>query len=210
MKTIIPCAVAALGLALGASAQQGNFVLDNGLLTNGLALDAPGNSYSGAFGMEVWVLKGTEVPAGINQASAPGSGQYAYDAIQAAGFVKEATYTNQQTAGPGAFALRSVFLPHAHHGEPVIVALAAWNSGAPGWSAMSASANAATRAGVIVFAQPTFQTCVNPGIPPGLAMGQDLVLTSLPAVPVPASRVRPAGNTNAPPRQPAPVRKAPS
>ena len=210
MNRIIPCTVAALGLALGASAQQGNFVLDNRLLTNGLALDAPGNSYSGTFGMEVWVLKGTEVPADINQAPAPGSGPSAYDAIQAAGFVKEATYTNQQTAGPGAFALRPVFLPHACHGEPVIVALAAWNTGAPSWSAMGASANAATRAGVIVFAQPTFQTCVNPGVPPGLAMDQDLVLTAVTAAPVPAAVARPTTRPKAPPMNAAPARKSSS
>ena len=210
MKTITLSALAALGIALGTSAQQGNFVLDNGLLTNGLAIDAPGQSYNGTFGMEVWVLKETEVPAGINQAPAPASGLLAYNAMVWAGFVRQATYTNQQTVSPGAFALRQVFLPIAHHGEQVIVALAAWNTPAASFSQMLASANAATRAGVIVFAQPTFQTCLNPGIPPGLALDQDLVLTAVPAPPMPASRVRPAGNTNAAPRQAAPVRKAPS
>ncbi len=202
--------MAAFGLALGTSAQQGNFVLDNGLLTNGLALDAPGNSYSGTFGMEVWVLKGTEVPAGINQAPAPGSGSYAYEAIQAAGFVKEATYTNQQTAFPGTFSLGAVFLPHAHHGETVVVALAAWNGSAPSWSAMLAGANAATRAGVVVFEQPTTATVVNPDIPKPLAMDQDLVLTAVPAAPMPAAVARPATPHKAPPVKAAPARNSTS
>jgi hypothetical protein len=101
MKTTILSAVASLTLALGAAAQQGNFVLDNTILTNVLAVDAPGSSHQGTFGMEVWVLKGTNIPEGINLTPAPGAPVLVHDLIKAAGFVKEATYTNRQTTAPG-------------------------------------------------------------------------------------------------------------
>jgi hypothetical protein len=177
MKKPMLSAVAALGVGIGAWAQQGNFVLDNSANANRLAAEAPGNSYTGTYGMEVWVLKAADVPAGLNLAPAAGSGVLAYDAMQAAGFVKEATYTNQLTAGPGLFKLGPVFLPDAHHGGTAIVALAAWNSDAPSWSAMRASASQGTRAGVVVFQQPTVPTFLNPAIPAPLALDRDLVLT---------------------------------
>ena len=179
MKKAMLSAVAALGVGLGAWAQQGNFVLDNSASTNRLAAEAPGNWYTGTYGMEVWVLKGTDIPAGLNLSPAAGSGILGYDAMRAAGFVKEATYTNWFTAGPGLFKLGPLFMPHAHSGVTVILALAAWNSGAPSWSAMRADANQGTRAGIVVFQQPTMPLLTNPGIPAPLAMDRDLVLTAV-------------------------------
>jgi hypothetical protein len=179
MKKAILSAVAALGLGLGAWAQPANFVLDNSTSTNRLAAEAPGNWYNGAYGIEVWVLKGTEIPADLNLSPAPGSGILGYDAMRAAGFVKEATYTNQFTVGPGLFKLGPLFMPDAHYGGTVIMALAAWNSGAPSWGAMRASANQDTRAGIVVFQQPTTPLFTNPGIPAPLAMDRDLVLTAV-------------------------------
>ena len=179
MKKAMLSAVAAVGVSFGASAQQANLVLDNSTSTNRLAAEAPGNWYTGTYGMEVWVLKGTEIPAGLNLSPAPGSGVLGYDAMQAAGFVKEATYTNQFTAGPGLFKLGPLFMPDAHSGGTVILALAAWNSGAPSWSAMRASTNQSTRAGIVVFQQPTTPLLANPGIPARLALDRDLVLTAV-------------------------------
>ncbi|MCX6924895.1 MAG: hypothetical protein NT154_17035 [Verrucomicrobia bacterium] len=179
MKKIILSAAAALGVCLGAWAQPGNFVLDNSTSTNRLAAEPSGNWYSGTYGMEVWVLKGTDIPAGLNPSPAAGSGIIGYDAMRAAGFVREATYTNQFTAGPGLFKLGPLFMPHAHSGGTVILALAAWNSGAPSWSAMRASANESTRAGIVFFQQPTTPLLTNPGIPARLALDRDLVLTAV-------------------------------
>ncbi len=179
MKKAMLSAVAAVGVGIGAWAQQGNLVLDNSASTNRLAADEPGNCYTGTYGMEVWVLKGTEIPAGLNLSPAADSGLLGYDAMRAAGFVKEATYTNQITAGPGLFKLGPLFMPHAHSGGAVIVALAAWNTDAPSWSAMRASANQGTRAGIVVFQQPTTPLLTNPGIPARLAMDRDLVLRAV-------------------------------
>jgi len=204
MKKNVFSAAAALSVALGAVAQQGNFLLDNSALPNGLAADAAGNWYNGMFGMEVWVLKDASLPEGINLSPAPGSGDITYAAIQAAGFVKEATYTNRGTAGPGTFSLGQVFLPHAHYGGTVVVAVAAWNSSAPSWSAMRASANQGTRAGVVVLEQPTLRTYLNPGVPPVLAMNQDLVMTG---VPQPSALAAPSAGTRQ--RRPLPATKPP-
>lgn len=180
MKKTTLIAVAILGLAHGALAQrQGNFLLDNTTITSGLALDIPGKPYGGAFGIEVWVLRGTNVPAGINLGPAPGYAVLSYAAMQAAGFVKEATYTNQQATAEGVFTLGAVFMPHAHSGGTVVLALAAWNSSAPSWGAMRATASQTTRAGVVVFEQPTTPLLANPGIPAALAMDRDLVLAAV-------------------------------
>jgi hypothetical protein len=65
-------------------------------------------------------------------------------------------------------------------GAEVVLALAAWNNSSPSWSAMLASANQATRAGVIAFDQPTTGLFVDPATPPPLAMNEDLVLSSIP------------------------------
>ena len=182
MKTLILSAAAALSLSLDALAQS-NFALDDTPIPSGLVVNAPGNWYSGTFGMEVWELNGTSIPAGINLGAAPGSGVLGYNAMVAAGFVKEATYANEATTpGPGYFELGLLDLPNVvPAGATVVVALAAWNTSAPNWGAMLANANPATRAGIVAFVQPT--TCIycgNPPTPAGLAMPQDLVLSPIP------------------------------
>jgi len=180
VKKKILAAVVTLGLALGTAAQS--FVLDNSILATSLTLDVPGIPYSGTFGMELWVLGGTSIPPGINLGAAPGSGLRGYDIMLADGFLKEATYANQQTPFPGVFSLGSP-LVNGGNGGTVVVALAAWNSSAPSWSAMLAQANQATRAGVVVFDQPIVPFITNPLSPAGLAMNRDLVLTSIPEPP---------------------------
>jgi hypothetical protein len=179
MKRAMLSALVLLGVGLGTWAQQGNFVLDNSTSTNRLAAEAPGNWYTGTYGMEVWVLKATDIPAGLILSPAAGSGVLGYDAMRAAGFVKEATYTNQITAGPGLFKLGPLLMPHAHSGGTVILALAVWDTDAPSWSAMRANASQGTRAGIVVFQQPTTPLLTNPGIPARLAMDRDLVLTAV-------------------------------
>jgi hypothetical protein len=155
MKTRILSLAATLGLSAGALA-QGYFVLDNELPSQGgLAVDRAGNYYNGTFGMELWELNSTTVPAGINLSPAPGSGVLGYNTMVAAGFVKELTYANQTTPGTGDFDLGLARMPDVPGGNTVVVALAAWNTSAPGWSAMLADGNQATRAGIVAFVQPT-------------------------------------------------------
>jgi hypothetical protein len=172
-----------LGSLIAGSA-QGVINMDNEASPYGLAVNAPGsaNWYSGAFGMEVWELNGTTVPAGVNLDPAPGSGVRGYEAMAAAGFAKEAAYVSQATAGPGGFELGELILNHVSPpGATVVLALATWNTGASSWSAMLATATPATRAGILAFVQPTSTPDGGaPPVPPVLAMDQDLVMTAIP------------------------------
>jgi hypothetical protein len=180
-------AMAALGLTLGAMA-QGAFNLDDTPIAPGLAVNSPGNYYNGTFGMEVWELNGTIIPAGINLSGAPGSGVLGYNTMVVAGFVKEITYADQAAVG-GVFVLGEADMWNVSPpGATVVVALAAWNSGDPSWSAMLANANQATRAGVVAFDQPTavYPAPGSPILYPNLAMSQDLVISAIPEPPGPA------------------------
>jgi len=107
MKTEMLSVVGLLSLNVGALA-QGSFNLDDTPIPSGLVVDAPGNWYSGTFGMEVWELNGTSIPAGINLSAAPGSGVLGYNAMVAAGFVKQMTYADQaQTSLNEPFSLQN-------------------------------------------------------------------------------------------------------
>ena len=175
-----------LGSLIAGSA-QGLINVDDTLSPHGLAVNAPGSWYSGTFGMEVWVLSGTTAPAGVNLAPAPGSGVRAYEAMVAAGFLKEATYASQTTTYPGSFSLYTTVLNDVSPpGATVVLALAAWNTGAPSWGAMLATATPATRAGVLAFVQPTTDPGLGGALPAVLAMDQDLVMTAIPEPCVPA------------------------
>jgi len=163
------------------SLAAGTITLDDTLLTNGLAAGAAGNWYSGTFGMEVWELNSASIPAGINLSPGPGSGVQGYAAMIAAGFVEEATFVGQTTAGPGWFGLGELVMwGGGPGGATVVLALAAWNTGDPSWSAMLAHANQSTLAGIVAFRQPTTPIAVNPGPAAPLAMDQDLVMTAIP------------------------------
>jgi len=163
---------------------QGIFALDDSTSIYGLAVDASGNWYSGTYGVEVWELSGTSIPASVNLSAAPGAGVRGYDAMIAAGFAKEGTYVGQGTVGPGYFTGTQVFMANVNPaGATVVVALAAWNTSATSWSAMLAEANPGTRAGVAAYVQPTIIPYLNPGVPPVLAMDHDLVMTAIPEPP---------------------------
>ena len=70
--------VAVFGVSLVALA-QGSINLANELVPHGgLAVDNPGNYYVGTFGMEVWELNSTSIPAGINVSAASGAGVLAF------------------------------------------------------------------------------------------------------------------------------------
>ena len=182
MKKAMLLVVASIGAVLSALS-QGSFYLDNSGIVPGLTADRPGNWYSGTFGMEVWELNTTTIPAGINLSPGRGSGILGYDATVAAGFVKERTFAGRTTAYPGAFVFGEVDMLHvAPAGATVVLALAAWNTGDASWSAMLANANAATRCGVVAFVQPTADLTVvgAPPSPKDLVMDQDLVMCAIP------------------------------
>jgi hypothetical protein len=174
-------ATALLMTSLVTVSAQGTFHLDDSVSIHGLTVDAPGNWYSGTFGMEVWERNGTAIAPGINLSPGLGSGVLGYDAMVAAGFVKEATYVSRATVFPGSFNLYTLFMGDVSPpGSTVVVALAAWNTSAPSWSAMLAEANQGTRAGIVALLQPTADPTIGGNIPPVLAMDQDLVMTAIP------------------------------
>lgn len=186
MKTILLTGLAVAGLTARLFG-QGSFFLGNPGATNGVALDVPGNWYSGTLSLEVWELNTSSVPPGLNAAAALNA-TAAY-ALLAADGLQEQKAIAGISADAGLIVYNDVKMPGvAPPFASVVVALAAWNSSAPSWSAMLANANAATRAGVLAFVQPTADYWIDGIIPPGIAwddVNQNLVL--LPVVPEPGA-----------------------
>jgi hypothetical protein len=163
----------------------------------------PGTYYSGTFGMEVWELGGrTSVPAGIDLNATMGSGVLAYEDRVAAGFKKEATYAGQTMDG-GAFWLGNLTMGDVSPaGSSVVLGLAIWNTSAASWPTMLGSADANTRAGVLAFPSPTVDLLFSATLPwvgadinaNGTALGEDLVMTTVSAIPEPLRIQRPGVN----------------
>ena len=148
MKRLALTGVATVTLALGSFA-QGFIELNDAPDPGGVAIGTAGNYYSGTFGMEVWELNGTSVPAGINLNPSAGSGLTGYNAMMKDGFAKEATFAGQ-TMFSGTFALGEVDMPDVTPaGSTVVLGLAVWNTPASSWATMLASANGNTCAGVM-------------------------------------------------------------
>ena len=180
MKKTMLIAVVTIGLAVGALA-QGTIALGNAF-TQPLAAvdtDTPGNPYTGTFGIEVWGLNAAAVPPGINLDPSPGSGVAAYSALQADGFVLQATFAGWPMIS-GRFSGRSVILPTIP-GPEAVLALAVWNTSAPSWAAMLGDAGSDTRAGVIAFLNPVSDNTAPPQSPaPLTGWTADLVMTTIP------------------------------
>jgi len=184
MKKLLLTGAALLALTCGVFA-QGWFQLDNSAATfaNGVAVDTPGNYYSGTYGLEVWEANNTTSAAAINTAAAL-SGLNAYGMLASSGFTLEQTVFNQNMTVAGAFQLGVIKMADVSPaGSTVTIALAAWNTSDASWSAMLGNVTAATRAGVLAFSQPTTSWLASPpGLPPATAWGvsQDLVMLPVP------------------------------
>src|ERR1035441_2159975 len=121
MKKTMLIVVATIGLAVDALAQGGTIWLENRIQPpyRVVGTDTPGNPYTGAFGIEVWGLNAAAVPPGINLDPSPGSGVAAYSAMQADGFVLQATFADVPMSS-GRFSGRSVILPTIPGPEAVL------------------------------------------------------------------------------------------
>src|SRR5208283_2986393 len=86
-------ALLALAATLPAPHATGGAALDmdNAAAIYGIALDKDGNYYSGAYGLELWVLNGTTVPAAINSVT----NVTAYGDLAADGFTLAQTWSGQ-------------------------------------------------------------------------------------------------------------------
>ena len=160
--------LALVGLALRAPA-VGYFALDTFSVTNRVDINSPGNRYSGTFGLELWMLNSANLPAGLNFVASQ-SGVAAYQSLSALGFLREQTFVDQ-SMDQGQLHLGTPWLGDAPGGTTLVVALAAWNTSAPSWSAMLAGANGSTRAGLIAFVQPVTDPAGTPEVPPRLSPG---------------------------------------
>jgi hypothetical protein len=181
-------ALAAIGSAPGAHA-QGSIELDNTPLTipGGISLYGPNNYYPGVFGLEVWELNGSIVPAGINSV-AP---YVAYANVQSAGFRRVATFADQITWGPGSFRLGEVDMPNVTPaGANVVLALGAWDSAAPTLSdALTGWFNGKVAVGFIAFVNPTanYTAFPTPAPPPLSGWTSDLIMVYPQIVPEPSA-----------------------
>jgi len=175
MKELLLTGMATLGL-VAVVFGQGAVSVDNDLSTHGVAVNRPGNWYSGAFGMEVWMLNSSTVPANLASIYEVWGAVVAYNNMIADDFRLEATYSGR-TISDGMFDFGVLRMPDVSPaGSSVVLGLATWNSSAPSWSAMLSGWYATTAAAVIVFVNPT---AIPPAAPPSLtgwdALGRDLV-----------------------------------
>src|ERR1700690_127226 len=180
MKKTMLIAVVTINLSVSAPAQGTIGLINYGPPSfPAVDTDTTGNLYTGPFGLEVWGLNAGAVPPGINLGPSPGSGGAAYDAMQAEGFVLQATFANVPMSS-GRFNIGSVILPTIP-GPEAVLALAVWNTSGPSWAAMLGGADSDTRAGVIAFVNPVTIFQVNPGVPAKLTgWTEDLVMTTIP------------------------------
>lgn len=187
MKRLVLTGIATFALALGAFA-QGSINLDNSSGINyGVAINAAGTYYTGTYGMEVWELNATSVPAGIDGLPSVDSGVVAYNTMVNDGFIKEATFANQPMTIPGTFSLGEVTLADVTPaGSTVVLGLAVWNTSAPSWAAMLSGAGANATGGVIAFVNPTAYASSGPPPPPANLTGWNSVGDLVMAVPEPS------------------------
>jgi hypothetical protein len=182
MKKLALIGLAAFGLAAGAFA-QGTVVIDNGNPGfPGLDLSTVGNFYSGAYGLQVYILNngGATVPGNINNFNGNNS-PLAFANMLAAGYTLEHTYVNQTItpANAGTISLGTLTLNDVSPaGANTTIALVAWQGS-------GATFNSAPNGGVITFANPTGNpNSAPPGTPANLtgwkALGTDLVMTPVP------------------------------
>jgi PEP-CTERM motif len=159
MKKNILTVLSSLVLALGAFG-QGSVIINNFASIGGITIDTAGNWYSGTFGMEVWMLNGTNVPSNINSFNGVEGGIVsAYVNLAADGFRLEATYSGRTISSieSGNINLGQLNMPDVSPANSqVVLALVAWNNNAGSFSAMLSSYTGAPRTGMVPFVNPTF------------------------------------------------------
>jgi hypothetical protein len=148
--------LATLCLALGALA-QGSVSLSNAG-SAGRVVDSAGHPYGGVFGLEVWGLDGTTIPANLLQPPHDTTGLYAQ--WSADGFWLEGTFANRNNAStPGIIDLGELDMPFPAvrpAGASMIVGLWMWNTDDPSFVAALAREPANLLAyGGVVFVNPT-------------------------------------------------------
>jgi len=190
MKKLVITGLATLALALGAFAQGsvdvGNAALVNPYIDNG----ALGTHYGGPYGLSVWELNATAVPADLSGINGTVGNNNGYGLLAGDGFTLAKTWAGQTMSG-GGFDLGELDMPSVSpKGGTVVLALGVWNSTAATWDAAVA---AAANGGMVVFANPTADYTIlppNTPTPANLtgwdALGTSIVMTPLTSTPEPS------------------------
>jgi len=174
MKKLAITAVATLSLVTGAMAQS-TVAIDNNLASGYFTANGGGaaNAYSGTYGLEVWALGGTTVPANLTGITPKtGYAQPLYANFATDGLTLIQTYVNQTLAGGiitaanlpggGIVTVPSTVSPTA--GSPLVLGLAIWNNNAATFTAGAGIANALL--GVNVFVNGSGAPNNSPPAPP--------------------------------------------
>jgi hypothetical protein len=190
MKKLALTGIATLAIATGAFA-QGLVSIDDSLNNNGVAFPS-GTYYNGPFGMEVWGMAGSTVPAGLNSA-APAT---AYGVISTSPWTQAlnsggTAFEANGTMSAGGFSVGTATLPASPAGSSVVMALAVWNSSATSWAA---AATGKASGGVFAFVNPTTAPAAA-GQPPAIPQAMsgwtsaqgDLVMTAITTIPEPGT-----------------------
>jgi len=182
MKKLAILSLATFGLAAGAFA-QGSVILDDSVITPGVALTTAGSYYTGSFGLSVYVLNGA-VPGNINNLSGVNaSGAFAN--MISAGYILEKTFTGQTMSNPGIFSLNTVNMPDVTPaGGTTTIALVAWTGTGSAFGTAVGVAGG-PMGGVITFSNPTANYTASPVPPaPNLtgwdSLGKDLIMSQVP------------------------------
>jgi PEP-CTERM motif len=139
--------IALAGLTL-AAVGQGSVAVDNQTAVGGIALDTPGNYYTGKYGLEIWAKTGA-IGANINSFNGVYGGVVtAYANLAADGYVLAATFANKTMSAPGY--LINVGTATAANVSPGMnaVAVVAWTGSA---ASFNAAIYGSARAGVYTF-----------------------------------------------------------
>jgi hypothetical protein len=156
---------------------QSFIAIDNQLAVGGVAVDTAGNYYNGTYGLEIWAKTGA-IGDNINSFNGQfGGANSAYPNLALDGYVLGGTFANKNMSVPGVIvAVGTAYCLNVPEGIGA-VAVVAWNSSAPSFSAAVAGG---AKAGVYTLINEFY---VPPGPPTTLGDGwgsTDLVMTTVP------------------------------
>jgi PEP-CTERM motif len=155
---------------------QGWIAVDNSISIGAVTVDTAGNWYAGPYGVEIWAKSGA-IGDNINSFNGqPGGAVSAYANLAADRYVLGGTFANKNMSVGTIANVGTARFTNINPG-PNAVAVVAWNSSAPSFSAAVAGG---AKAGVYTFINGFYI-----GLPPPTTLGDgwgstDLVMTTVP------------------------------
>jgi hypothetical protein len=134
--------------ALGQGSIGGWIGVDNTLSIGAVTVDTAGNWYTGTYGVEIWAKSGA-IGGNINSFNGqPGGTVIAYANLALDGYVLGGTFANKNMSAPGTIVGVGTARFNNIDPGPNAVAVVAWNTSAPSFSAAVAGG---AKAGVYTF-----------------------------------------------------------